>query len=106
MCGIAGILSMDRSRAEVALRRMTAAQVHRGPDDEGVELLPFGNGILGLSQRRLSIIDLSAAGHQPMCHPRTGDWLDFSFERILFAHGTPILSRAHERLEELLKGHR
>ncbi len=32
--------------------------------------------------------------------------LDYPFERIFFAHGTPILSRAHQRLEELLKGHR
>ncbi|MDR0221010.1 MAG: asparagine synthetase B, partial [Lachnospiraceae bacterium] len=40
---------------------------HRGPDDHGEEITPIGNGYyLGLAQRRLSIIDLSEKGHQPM----------------------------------------
>jgi asparagine synthase (glutamine-hydrolysing) len=45
-----------------ALERMTAALAHRGPDDQGL----FLDGPVGLGHRRLSIIDLSAAGHQPM----------------------------------------
>lgn len=63
MCGIAGILSLDGSPASpVVLQRMTDAIIHRGPDDEGF----FVEGPVGLGHRRLSIIDLSPAGHQPM----------------------------------------
>jgi asparagine synthase (glutamine-hydrolysing) len=63
MCGIAGILNLDRSPASPGiLRRMTDAIAHRGPDGEGV----FTDGPLGLGHRRLAIIDLSPAGHQPM----------------------------------------
>jgi len=63
MCGIAGILNVDgKSVAPVMLRRMTDAIIHRGPDGEG----SFIDGPLGLGHRRLAIIDLSPAGHQPM----------------------------------------
>jgi asparagine synthase (glutamine-hydrolysing) len=62
MCGIAGILSLaGRSATSDELRRMCAAMVHRGPDDEGIHLDSF----VGLGMRRLSIIDL-ATGHQPV----------------------------------------
>ena len=49
---------------EQLLRRMTDVLQHRGPDDSGV----FVSGSVGLGHRRLSIIDLSAAGHQPMAN--------------------------------------
>lgn len=68
MCGIAGILS-KRARlsparlAEIA-QAMADAMPYRGPDDSGVWVDP--DGLCALSHRRLSIIDLSAAGHQPM----------------------------------------
>lgn len=61
MCGIAGF-SGDFDRA--LLDRMNAALAHRGPDDAGIEVLE-GKG-LGLAHRRLSIIDLSPRGRQPM----------------------------------------
>ena len=66
MCGIAGFISGRRlsSDAVTVLRRMTDAIAHRGPDDEG-SWLDEAAGI-ALGHRRLSIIDLSAAGHQPM----------------------------------------
>ena len=63
MCGIVGIL--DRSGETVsylAIQQMANAIVHRGPDDKG----EFIDGPIGLGHRRLSIIDLSAAGHQPI----------------------------------------
>src|SRR5688572_28767675 len=66
MCGIAGLVRWgDRS----VLERMTALQRHRGPDDGGVwdRTLPDG-GWLGLGNRRLAIIDLTDAGHMPMCN--------------------------------------
>ena len=66
MCGIAGVLVSDLSHINPDLtslvRRMVGAIRHRGPDDSGVFV---GNGV-ALGHARLSIIDLSAAGHQPM----------------------------------------
>jgi asparagine synthase (glutamine-hydrolysing) len=60
MCGIAGIVGGDEGEERVA--RMTAALAHRGPDDYGTWHEPG----VALGHRRLSIIDLSPAGHQPM----------------------------------------
>lgn len=62
MCGLAGILSDDVETA--VLHRMTTAVNHRGPDDQGV-WFDAAAGI-GLAHTRLSILDLSPAGHQPM----------------------------------------
>lgn len=63
MCGIAGILQLDGSPAcAAALKRMTYAIAHRGPDGEGQWVC----GEIGLGHRRLAIIDLSAMGRQPM----------------------------------------
>ena len=60
MCGICGIISFDHQAVkEVSIRNMMAIQKHRGPDDEGV----FLEDNVGLGFVRLSIIDLSAAGH-------------------------------------------
>ena len=62
MCGIAGIFNLDGMPVSpVALRKMTDAVAHRGPDGEGF----FIDSFLGLGHRRLAIIDLSPAGHQP-----------------------------------------
>jgi asparagine synthase (glutamine-hydrolysing) len=84
MCGISGVVVADPRLAEPAVRRMMAAMVHRGPDDEGFVELPFGadesGPVLGLGFRRLAILDLSPAGHQPMVNPSTGDWLVFNGE--------------------------
>ena len=63
MCGINGILGIaDSGLAKQKVQAMNIAMKHRGPDDEGF----FVNGDVALGHRRLSIIDLSAAGHQPM----------------------------------------
>jgi asparagine synthase (glutamine-hydrolysing) len=66
MCGIAGYFSVGDGdeRATETLRAMAAALVHRGPDDFG--LWSDSAGVVGLAHRRLSILDLSPAGHQPM----------------------------------------
>jgi asparagine synthase (glutamine-hydrolysing) len=62
MCGIAGIFGHGWDRRQ--LEAMAVAQTHRGPDDFGVEVL--AGDTVGLAHNRLSIIDLSPAGHQPM----------------------------------------
>lgn len=59
---------------------MGAAMRHRGPDDAGVEVLPLNGAVLGFSFRRLAILDLSPAGHQPMFHSQTGNCLNFNGE--------------------------
>ncbi|MEK7142944.1 MAG: asparagine synthase (glutamine-hydrolyzing) [Patescibacteria group bacterium] len=63
MCGIAGIVNLDMKPVEKKiLIKMTRALAHRGPDDEGFLI----DKNIGLGHRRLSIIDLTASGHQPM----------------------------------------
>lgn len=63
MCGITGRIHLDGSPVSpVVLRKMTDAIIHRGPDGEGQWI----EGNVGLGHRRLAIIDLSPAGHQPM----------------------------------------
>jgi len=59
---------------------MNHAQKHRGPDDEGSIIFPAQGRWLGFGHRRLSIIDLSAAGHQPMKDDETGNWITFNGE--------------------------
>jgi len=64
MCGIAGIWTPNRGIEEDILHRMLRILQHRGPDDSGVE---FGLGRrVALMNTRLSVIDLTSAGHQPM----------------------------------------
>ena len=69
MCGIAGILSttLAPSSARSAASRMQGALAHRGPDDSGLWQSP--DGAATLAHRRLSILDLSGAAHQPMSTP-------------------------------------
>lgn len=63
MCGIAGIFNLNGEPAPpVILKKMTDAIAHRGPDGEG----HYTDRAVGLGHRRLAIIDLSPAGHQPM----------------------------------------
>ncbi|CAN5730503.1 asparagine synthase (glutamine-hydrolyzing) [soil metagenome] len=64
MCGIAGIASAHTAPDPDLVRRMRDTLTHRGPDDAGLWSSPDGCVVLG--HRRLSIIDLSLAGHQPM----------------------------------------
>jgi asparagine synthase (glutamine-hydrolysing) len=108
MCGIAAIIDADHWRVGPTLARMTNAQSHRGPDDAGEIVAPFAHGYIGLGHRRLSILDLSAAGHQPMQHPGTGDWIVFNGEIYNFAvirrelACAGISSRGHSDTEVLL----
>ena len=63
MCGFVGFVRLDRTKVDqLQVRRMTEVIRHRGPDDEGF----YFDGPVGFGFRRLSILDLSPAGHQPM----------------------------------------
>ena len=64
MCGIAGILSFKASVEEHSIRKMTDVLVHRSPDGEGI--WRSENGRVSLGHRRLTIIDLTDNGRQPM----------------------------------------
>ncbi len=76
MCGIAGIVHDDKRTVDNgALRRMTRALIHRGPDEEGFHVEPG----IGLGHRRLSIIDLST-GQQPLCNEDGTIWVTFNGE--------------------------
>ena len=97
MCGIAGILSPVESTVRRALPPMVEAQTHRGPDDSGLEYRRMGSLHLGLGFRRLAILDLSPAGHQPMVHPDTGDLLIFNGEIYNFRRLRIELEAAGER---------
>lgn len=66
MCGICGCLSR-REITTGQLKSMNDTMIHRGPNDSGQECWPWTEGYtLGFAQRRLSILDLSPLGHQPM----------------------------------------
>lgn len=78
MCGIAGVFA-PRGQVDVrTVRSMVNALRHRGPDDVGVEVLAGGQVALG--HRRLSILDLSPLGHQPMAHPNRRLWITYNGE--------------------------
>lgn len=77
MCGVAGILNFDGAPpARDRLIAMSHALAHRGPDGGGVQVI----GPCGLAHRRLSIIDLSDAGRQPMCTADGRLWLTYNGE--------------------------
>ena len=78
MCGICGVFYRDPSRpvSTALLERMNAVQDHRGPDDSGV----WADGNAGFGHVRLSIIDLSPLGHQPMSNEDGTVWITFNGE--------------------------
>lgn len=85
MCGICGKVGIDSAPVgEPLLRNMCRLLSHRGPDNEGVYIRRPRKGSpgpwAGLGHRRLSIIDLSPAGRQPMCNEDETLWLVFNGE--------------------------
>jgi asparagine synthase (glutamine-hydrolysing) len=83
MCGIAGIFEFGRGAKadQRLLERMTQLIAHRGRDDSGLVL----RGGVGLGHRRLSIIDLSSAGHQPMASEDGAVWITYNGECYNYA---------------------
>jgi asparagine synthase (glutamine-hydrolysing) len=93
VCGIAGIYDLrGRPVAVSELRAMNEAIVHRGPDDGG----EYVEDSLGLANRRLSIIDLTRAGHQPMANEDGSLLLTYNGELYNFPELVPLLeARGH-----------
>ena len=110
MCGIAGILtSRTELDLEKPLQQMKSALRHRGPDGEGLEIARLPSGIqIGLAHTRLSILDLSVAGRQPMSDAPSGSLIVYNGE--VYNHMTireslkqrPFTSRTDT--ETILKG--
>ena len=66
MCGIAGFIDNAQNSSREILTEMTDSLHHRGPDDAGYAFWNNNNAVIGFGHRRLSVIDLSPLGHQPM----------------------------------------
>ncbi len=85
MCGIAGVLlpraMLPRTELEARLWAMTETVRHRGPDDQEI----WTDGLAGLVQARLAIIDLSSAANQPIASQDGSVWLTFNGEIYNFA---------------------
>ena len=96
MCGICGIVDYgDRPISPALVDRMRDVMVRRGPDDAGTEVRPH----VGLGHRRLSILDLSARGRQPMSNEDGSVLLVFNGEIYDFEHLRRELDAAGHRFE-------
>jgi len=94
MCGICGILYIDPQRNvdEPMLRQMAQTMRHRGPDDEGLYI----KGNVGLGHQRLSIIDLSPLGQQPMSNEYNNIWIVYNGEIYNYLElRQQLLARGH-----------
>jgi asparagine synthase (glutamine-hydrolysing) len=113
MCGIFGIVTTKPQTELIEpVNRAVKALAHRGPDDLGVEFISDERDQVSVvfAHRRLSILDLSPAGHQPMRDEATGNWITYNGEvfnfrdlrRELVAGG--LRFRSESDTEVLLKG--
>lgn len=68
MCGIVGFVDRSKTSSSKVLHLMTDSLIHRGPDDSGHKIVESKSYQLGFGHRRLSILDLSDRGHQPMAY--------------------------------------
>lgn len=114
MCGICGIITpLPRHEILPALTRATRALTHRGPDDEGLDFLTPETAPLtaAFGHRRLSILDLSSAGHQPMKDAASGNWITYNGEVFNFQAVRQTLAarglrfQSNSDTEVLLKGY-
>ena len=78
MCGIVGVVHRGQQRLASLVVTMRDTLSHRGPDDAGVQVWPEHR--VGFGHRRLSIIDLSPSGHQPMSNEDDTVWIVFNGE--------------------------
>ena len=113
MCGISGIYSFKQNngwleKARIRVSAMNETERHRGPDDTGL----WDNGRkLVLGHDRLSILDLSSAGHQPMMDPDTGNVIVFNGEIYNYRairkalQGQGVVFSSETDTEVILKGY-
>ncbi|MFC1975744.1 asparagine synthase (glutamine-hydrolyzing) [Chloroflexota bacterium] len=94
MCGLVGIWHLNKEPVDTQLlRQMTDCINHRGPDDEGHLI----DGNLGLGSRRLSIIDLSPAGHMPMPNEDKTVWIIYNGEVYNYLElSGPLKAKGHQ----------
>ena len=97
MCGITGIWDFKDKISPQILEKMTDALNHRGPDDSGIFIDVKNN--IGFGHRRLSIIDLSPAGHQPMPNADETVWVTFNGEIYNFKEIREELEKSGRRFK-------
>lgn len=95
MCGIAGFIDFNCTSSREILQQCTDTLVHRGPDGSGYEFIGNDQVQIGLGHRRLSIIDLSEAGHQPMAYQHLT--ISYNGEVYNFAEIKATLEQAGHR---------
>lgn len=97
MCGIYGYVSSSGAVAPAVWRRMGDAIAHRGPDDHGEVSLNSDVSWISLGHKRLSIVDLSPAGRQPLCNEDESIWITFNGEIYNYQELTKELkNRGHK----------
>jgi asparagine synthase (glutamine-hydrolysing) len=112
MCGIFGVVSSGAPLPTDFLSKAARNLAHRGPDDSGTILLNAAEQQIGFAHTRLSIIDLSPLGHQPMHDPVTGNWIVFNGEIYNFRELRQELEaagakfRTHSDTEVILAAYR
>ena len=94
MCGISGFADFRRETGMEILEKMNRTLLHRGPDGEGYSIYDCPFATIGLGHRRLSIIDLTAGGHQPQ-----------SFLQLHITFNGEIYNYAEIKKELEAKGH-
>ena len=99
MCGIVGIIDFESKIDSELLKRMRDTLSHRGPDGAGIYLTRDSK--VGLAHRRLSIIDLSSAGNQPMCNENGTIWVTYNGEIYNFQE----LRKELEKCGHIFKSH-
>lgn len=98
MCGIVGILNSNgQAVSNNVIQKMTDIISHRGPDDEG----QFIAGNIGLGHRRLSIIDLSLKGHQPMFNEERSVCIVYNGEIYNYKSLNEILTSKGHKIKSL-----
>jgi len=99
MCGISGFIDFSKTSDKEVLIKMTDSLAHRGPDGSGYELFQAPQASIGFGHRRLSIIDLTETGKQPMQYEHW--WITFNGEVYNFQE----IKQELEKLGHQFKGH-
>lgn len=94
MCGITGFIDFNKKSNTDILKEMTDIIHHRGPDDGGYRFLENAHAFVGLGHKRLSILDLSSKGHQPM-----------EFEELIIVYNGEIYNFKEIQKELILQGY-